>query len=339
MRGSFPRYQTKHTSSATDACHDVFMLSCLHMQAATDTRSGIEVGLAEQYRQSGYVILPEAVSPGALSDALQVLRGGPSTDNVARSDRYNQQGQVDFTKIPNLAKRFEPFRSLASAPAVVEAVEALLGQKALVFRDVVVNKPPCTGASLDFHQDSAYWDVEPQALISAWFTFRDVDASNGCLRVIRGSQARQYAHDLQTSRGRALPKWMTAGLRRMASLSGTGDSDAAGFSAARRLKNSILGGFTRHLKFVSNLQDLHASIPEEERRHAIDLPVKAGSVVLFHSRLLHASGPNTSEFDRTAYIVSYMGSDYTFCGVGQPELLVAGERGQKVFQKARVAKS
>jgi ectoine hydroxylase-related dioxygenase (phytanoyl-CoA dioxygenase family) len=66
--------------------------------------------------------------------------------------------------------------------------------------------------------------------------------------------------------------------------------------------------------------------------------VRAGSVVLFHSRLLHASNPNSSDKDRPAYIVSYMGSEYTFCGVGQPEFLIAREIERKVFQKARIAR-
>jgi ectoine hydroxylase-related dioxygenase (phytanoyl-CoA dioxygenase family) len=312
------------------------------MRATTEgpiTASGGATALLEQYQQDGYVILADAVEIAALREALETLRSRQSHDQLARSDRYNPQGEVDFTKIPNLAKTLEEFRALASAPAVVQAVEALIGQRALIFRDVVVSKPARAGASLDFHQDSAYWDVEPRELISAWFTFRDVGPRDGCLRVVSGSHKRDYAHEIRTGGGRPLPGWVTSGLRRLASLSGTGDSDASGFSAVRRLKNAVLGEFTRRVSFVGKLQDLHACVPEEEQRRAVDLPVRAGSVVLFHSRLLHASGPNTSDLDRPAYIASYMGSEYTFCGVGQPEFLVAGELGRKVFQKARVAKS
>jgi ectoine hydroxylase-related dioxygenase (phytanoyl-CoA dioxygenase family) len=222
---------------------------------------------------------------------------------------------------------------------VVQAIEALLGQPALIFRDVLVNKPARAGASLDYHQDSAYWDVEPKALISAWFTFRDVGPEDGCLRIISGSHKRDYPHDIIVGKKRVLPQWMTAGLRKLASLSGTGDSDASGFSAFRRLKNKVLGNFTRRVSIVGKLQDLHARVPAEEKLRSLEIPVRAGSVLLFHSQLLHASNPNTSEKDRPAFIVSYMGSDYTFCGVGEPEFLVAAQRDRKVFQKVRVAKS
>lgn len=298
----------------------------------------VDTDALQEYRERGFLVVENAVDPALLRSALEMLRMQRETGVLAQNDRYNRAGQVDFTKIPNLVKTNEAFRMLASAPAVVQAVEILLGQRALIFRDVLVNKPARAGASLDYHQDSAYWDVQPRALISAWFTFRDVGATDGCLRVISGSHTRDYPHDIMVAPKRALPQWMTAGLRRLASLSGTGDSDASGFSAARRLKNKALGSFTRRVSFVGKLQDLHARVPEEEKLRSLELPIRAGSVLLFHSQLLHASNPNTSDKDRPAYIVSYMGSDYTFCGVGQPEFLVAAERDRKVFQKARVAK-
>ena len=60
--------------------------------------------------------------------------------------------------------------------------------------------------------------------------------------------------------------------------------------------------------------ELHARVPDQEKCCEISLPVRAGSVILFHSMLLHASHPNSSDRDRLAYITSYMGADYTFGG-------------------------
>lgn len=290
-----------------------------------------------QYRQRGYVVLEGAVSRQELDSALEGLRTMQSRGGVAQNDRYNAAGRVDFRKIPNLAKSDEAFRRLACAPAVVAAIEALIGQEALLFRDVMVVKPARDGAHLDYHQDSEYWDIEPRALVSAWFTFRDVGVSDGCLRVIDGSHTRHYAHDILLGEDRPLPPWITAGLRRLVSLSGTGDSDASGFSAARSLKNAVLGRFTRHAGFLAKLQDLHARVPEDEKRRAVDLPVRAGSVVLFHSMLLHASNTNTSDLERPAYIPSYMGAEYRFRGVGDPEFLAVRVRDRAAFKKLRVA--
>lgn len=295
---------------------------------------------AEQYRANGYVILEDVVDSADLRAASESLNQRQTqARSVSRSDRYNKAGRIDFSKIPNLAKNDETFRRLVSNPAVVEAVESLLGQQALLFRDVMVVKPARDGAPLDYHQDSEYWDIEPRSLVSAWFPFRTVDETDGCLQVIPGSHLRRYPHDILLGEDRALPSWMTSSLRQMVSLAGTGDSDAAGYSTARKLKNGLLGSFTRQLNFLARLQDLHARIPEEERRRAVSLPVRKGSVILFHSLLLHASNPNTSDTDRLAYIPSYMGADYSFRGVGEPEFLVAGESENKLFKKIRIAKS
>jgi len=296
--------------------------------------------LRERFRAQGYVILDDVVDSALLHAALESLELAQNSNQgsrrgVQRSDRYNKAGKVDFAKIPNLAKNNEAFRQLASAESVVNAVELLLGQQALIFRDVLILKPARDGGPLDYHQDSEYWDVEPRALISAWIPFRDVGLENGCLRVIEGSHQRRYRHDLFLGEGLRLPYWMTSLLRRMASLSGTGDSDASGFSAMRKLKNSILGGWTKHVSSLGKLQELHARISEVEERREANLPIRAGSAILFHSMLLHASNPNTSDWDRHAYIVSYMGSEYLFRGVGNPEFLVAGERNRRVYRPVR----
>jgi ectoine hydroxylase-related dioxygenase (phytanoyl-CoA dioxygenase family) len=301
--------------------------------------SQTDASLVEQYRSNGYVILEDVADTADLSAAaVSIEQLQTEARQVSRSDRYNKAGRIDFAKIPNLAKSNELFRRLASTPAVVQAIESLLGQQALLFRDVMVIKPALDGAPLDYHQDSEYWDIEPRALVSAWFPFRTVDMEDGCLRVIPGSHLQQYAHDILLGGGRALPAGITSTLRRMVSLAGTGDSDASGFSAARKLKNGMLGNFTRRFGLLAKFQDLHARISEEEKRRAVNLPVRKGSVVLFHSLLLHASNPNTSPIDRLAYIPTYMGSDYSFCGVGNPEFLVVGESANKTFKKIKVAK-
>lgn len=302
-------------------------------------KSRVNASLIDEYRENGYVVLEDVVDPAALSAAADSLRQRQTeAAQLARSDRYNKAGRIDFSKIPNLAKNDETFRRLASLPAVVRAVESLLGHQCLLFRDVMVVKPARDGAPLDYHQDSAYWDIEPRALVSAWFPFRDTGAGDGCLRVIPGSHMRHYPHDILLSEGRALPDWMTAALRRMATLAGTGDSDASGFTTARKVKNTLLGDLTRNLSFLANLQDLHARVSEGDKRLAVELPVRQGSVILFHSLLLHASNPNTSDADRLAYIPSYMGTNYSFRGLGEPEFLVVGEPDRKTFRKLNVAK-
>jgi len=298
--------------------------------------TSLDILAIDQYHEKGWLLLEDVIEPADLDGARASLA---TSSTVERSDRYSKSGRVDFTKIPNLAKNDESFRRLASSPRLVSAVEALLGQPALIFRDVLIAKPARDGAPFTYHQDSEYWDVKPAALLSAWIPFRDVGIEDGCLRVIEVSHRQRYTHDLLVGAGHAMPRGLTLALRKMATLSGTGDNDASGFTAMRALKRSILGNMTRHFPFLAGLQELHARVPDEEKCREVSLPVRAGSVIVFHSMLLHASHPNKSDSDRLAYIASYMGADYTFCGVGSPEFLVAGESKRRVFQKARIVHS
>jgi ectoine hydroxylase-related dioxygenase (phytanoyl-CoA dioxygenase family) len=298
--------------------------------------TSLDVRVIDQYHEKGWLLLEDVIEPADLGSARASLA---TLSTVERSDRYSKSGRVDFTKIPNLAKNDEAFRRLASSSRLVSAVEALLGQPALIFRDVLIAKPARDGAPFAYHQDSEYWDVKPAALLSAWIPFRDVGIEDGCLRVIEGSHRKRYTHDLLLGAGHAMPRVLTLALRKIASLSGTGDSDASGFTAMRALKRSVLGNMTRHFSFLAGLQELHARVPDEEGCREVSLPLRAGSVILFHSMLLHASHPNNSDSDRLAYIASYMGADYTFCGVGDPEFLVAGESNSRVFQKVRIVHS
>src|SRR5262249_33947914 len=199
-------------------------------------------------------VIVEQVLPHALIDsASQELRQNRRND----SSRFNAEGKVDFRKVPNLAFQSEEFRAIVCEPGVARVVRWCLGRPALLFRDLMVVKPAPEGPPLDYLQDSAYWDVEPKSLVSVWVPFADVAADNGCLIVIPGSHREEVIHNIEVSKGKALPRFVTSTLRRFASLSGTGDSSAGGYSLFRRMKNTVLGGLTRHLSFLGPPPHLH----------------------------------------------------------------------------------
>ena len=171
--------------------------------ATQESVSGFDTRLIDQYREQGWVLLEDVIERTDLDAAAANLA---SLSTVDRSDRYSDSGRVDFTKIPNLAKSNEAVRRLASSPRLVAAVEALLAQRALIFRDVVIAQPARDGAPFTYHQDSEYCDVKPTALLSAWIPFRDVGIEDGCLRVIDASHRRRHPHDLLLGERCAAPQ-------------------------------------------------------------------------------------------------------------------------------------
>src|SRR5678815_5644504 len=103
---------------------------------AVSGERGLGAAEIEQYRRRGYLVLGGVVDRGDLGAAMDSLRTQHVAGRLRHSDRYNKAGRVDFRKVANLAKHVEAFRQLSSSPTIVAAVEALLGQPALIFRDV-----------------------------------------------------------------------------------------------------------------------------------------------------------------------------------------------------------
>ena len=73
---------------------------------------------------------------------------------------------------------------LVHHPALLDAVEDLLGPDILLFHAQWFIKEPNTPNFVSLHQDSAYWGLDRPEGVSAWIAFEDSDAENGCMQVI-----------------------------------------------------------------------------------------------------------------------------------------------------------
>ncbi|MEE2661847.1 MAG: phytanoyl-CoA dioxygenase family protein [Pseudomonadota bacterium] len=79
---------------------------------------------------------------------------------------------------------------------ILDAVEDLIGPNILFFSSRFWIKPGCDGSFVSWHQDSAYFGLEPNELITVWLALTDSTIENGCLRVIpRTHLGETYTHD------------------------------------------------------------------------------------------------------------------------------------------------
>jgi ectoine hydroxylase-related dioxygenase (phytanoyl-CoA dioxygenase family) len=93
------------------------------------------------------------------------------------------------TRIGLIDRHFdEPFiMELATKPAILDAVAALIGPNVLLLATHFFCKYGQDSKWVAWHQDVTYWGLEPPTAITAWFAVDDSDAENGCMRVIPGS--------------------------------------------------------------------------------------------------------------------------------------------------------
>ena len=80
-------------------------------------------------------------------------------------------------------------------PKILDVVEDLIGPDIYVLSSRFWMKPGKDGTFVSWHQDSAYFGLEPNELVTVWLALTDSEPENGCLRVIPGThRGKIYSH-------------------------------------------------------------------------------------------------------------------------------------------------
>ena len=229
----------------------------------------------EQFDRDGYLFFPGLFS----ADETRVL-----TDEVpqlySRREQYNVREKGKDSVRTNFAAHMysEPFAKLARHPRMVEPVQELLGEALYMHQFKINGKMAFEGDVWQWHQDYGTWlnddGMPTERAMNVAIFLDDVSAFNGPLMFIRGSHKKGVVdakHDLTTT---SYPLW-TVDNELIAQL-----VDRAGGK----------GGF------------------DAEGRHVgggiVSPTGPAGSMILFHSCLVHASGSNLSPFNRVSVYLS-----------------------------------
>jgi non-haem Fe2+, alpha-ketoglutarate-dependent halogenase len=87
-------------------------------------------------------------------------------------------------------------------------VEGVLGPDILVWASSMFAKSAHSPDFVSWHQDMAYWGLDPPDIVTAWLALTDSSPDNGCMRVVPGTHKLDiaphhdtYAADNMLSRG------------------------------------------------------------------------------------------------------------------------------------------
>ncbi|MEO1550352.1 MAG: phytanoyl-CoA dioxygenase family protein [Pseudomonadota bacterium] len=136
-----------------------------------------------KYRQDGFVAGVRIFDAQAVADLRQQIEmletrhsAGAGGHDLAQFFRVN--GHV---VIPLLAQ-------VARTPAILDAVEAVLGPNLLAWSVELFIKEPHSQKTVSWHQDITYWGMgETDDEVTAWIALSDVTVQAGCMRFIPGS--------------------------------------------------------------------------------------------------------------------------------------------------------
>lgn len=76
---------------------------------------------------------------------------------------------------------------LISDSRLVDIAAHFLGQNLASFTAHYICKPPRDGQPVFWHQDGAYWKLEPMEALTVWVAIDESTVKNGCLQMIPGS--------------------------------------------------------------------------------------------------------------------------------------------------------
>jgi ectoine hydroxylase len=229
----------------------------------------------EQFEREGYLFFPGLFS----ADEIGVLNAAVP-ELYARRETYNVREKGSDAVRTNFAAHLisAPFARLARHPRMVRPVMELLGEDLYMHQFKINGKMAFEGDVWQWHQDYGTWlndDLMPtERAMNVAIFLDDVNDFNGPLMFIPGSHRKgvlQAQHDTRTT---SYPLWTVddALIRQLVERAG----GPGGFDAAGRY---VPGGI-------------------------VSPKGPAGSMILFHSCLVHASGANLSPWNRVAVYLS-----------------------------------
>lgn len=90
---------------------------------------------------------------------------------------------------------------LAASSVVTDCIADILGDDLLLWHTRLFDKPP-SAPWVPWHQDAAYWPIEPKVCVSAWIAIDPTDQENGCMKMIPGSHHQPRNHEPTSLGGR-----------------------------------------------------------------------------------------------------------------------------------------
>jgi len=88
--------------------------------------------------------------------------------------------------------------ALVHHPAILDAVEDAIGPDILCWTTNFFIKEAASPGFVSWHQDSTYWGLDPDDVITAWVAFTDVTPENGYMQFIPGSHKTEQLPHVDT---------------------------------------------------------------------------------------------------------------------------------------------
>jgi hypothetical protein len=127
-----------------------------------------------QFDELGFTLYRGVLDPDLICEA------GDHVEWLAKRHPELRPEQLGHTLVPD-----DPFWvRLVSDDRLLDIAEQFIGPDIALFASHYISKPPFSGQPVHWHQDGAYWPLEPMEVVTLWLAVDDSTPENGCMRVI-----------------------------------------------------------------------------------------------------------------------------------------------------------
>ncbi len=154
-----------------------------------------------QFRSAGYVYPFRAVSAATALDYRKRIEAYEEKAGFDANRTLKIKGYLAFPWLVELAKN----------PAILDAVEDIIGPNIMLFGASIFAKNGRDPRYVSWHQDSAYFGLDPHEEVTAWVGFTESTIEKGCLKVMPrthlGPDLRHnetYAKDNMLAKGQSI---------------------------------------------------------------------------------------------------------------------------------------
>jgi len=131
----------------------------------------------EQYHRNGYYFPVPVLSPAEAARYRRGLEQHEAKTGQPLQGNWRHKTHLIFTWADELVHH----------PRILDAVEDVIGPDILCWTTNFFIKEAEHPGFVSWHQDSTYWGLDPDDVITAWVAFTDATAENGYMQFIPGS--------------------------------------------------------------------------------------------------------------------------------------------------------
>jgi len=141
-----------------------------------------------QFRDEGYALPFRAISPEAALNHRQRIEAYEDAAGHDANRTLKIKGHLAFPWLVELGRN----------PAVLDAVEDVIGPDILLFGASIFAKDARDPRYVSWHQDSAYFGLSPHQEVTAWIGLTASRVETGCLRILPKSHLGPDLHHVET---------------------------------------------------------------------------------------------------------------------------------------------